>query len=78
MGEVGWPDDAIGDARRWNALADRWFQRADRADLWVTVWATGEWWGTGYDLAAYEDRAPPAGVDTPDTQATVVELVSVA
>jgi len=73
IGEVGWPDGSSGDAPRWNALAERWFERADAAGLWVTVWAAGEWWGTGYPLAAYEDRTPPPGVDTPDTQAAVIE-----
>ena len=73
VGEVGWPDDSRGDGARWNALAQRWFRAADGADLWVTVWATGEWWGTGYPLAAYEDRSQPAGVDSADTQAAVIE-----
>ena len=67
------PDDVMGDAARWNALADRWFEQADRADLWVTVWATGEWWGTSYQLAAYERSSPSGPVDRPDTQAAVIE-----
>jgi hypothetical protein len=73
IGEVGWPDGAHGDAERWNAVAERWFERADEAGLWITVWATGEWWGTRYPLAAYEDTGPPPGVDRPDTQAEVIE-----
>ena len=72
IGEVGWPDDAKGDAAPWNQLAQRWFQAADRARLWVTVWATGEWWGTGYALAPYEASSGGA-VDTADTQAPVIE-----
>lgn len=74
IGEVGWPDDVSGDAREWNRLADSWFEAADDADLWVTTWATGEWWGTSYNLAAYEDRLEVPGVDTPNTQARVIEL----
>lgn len=70
IGEVGWPEGT--DSQRWNALADRWYRDADSADLWVTTWATGEWWGT-YPLAAYQDRTAEAGVDTPGSQARVLE-----
>src|SRR6266480_2062596 len=73
IGEVGWPDDAKGDAAQWNRLAERWFGAADRARLWVTVWATGEWWGTGYPLAPYEVSSSGGAVDTADTQAPVIE-----
>ena len=72
IGEVGWPDNYAGDASRWNALAGTWFELADAAKLWVTVWSTGEWWGTSYKLAAYEDRHSPAGVDSANTQAAVI------
>ena len=40
--EVGWPYDVRGDYTRWNALAEAWFEDADAAGLWATVWATGE------------------------------------
>ena len=77
VGEVGWPDDYAGDAERWNALAEAWYADADAANLWVTQWATGEWWGTGYKLAPYEDRhfpiGSPNGVDSANTQAAVTE-----
>jgi len=73
IGEVGWPDDAKGDAAQWNRLAERWFGAADRARLWVTVWATGEWWGSGYPLAPYEVSSSGGAVDTADTQAPVIE-----
>jgi Cellulase (glycosyl hydrolase family 5) len=73
VGEVGWPDDERGDAARWNALAERWFELADRAGLWVTSWATGEWWGTDYPLAAYEDVSGDGSLDNPNTQAAVLE-----
>ncbi|HEX9823413.1 MAG TPA: cellulase family glycosylhydrolase [Actinomycetota bacterium] len=73
VGETGWPDDEMGDADEWNALAEAWFDRADAAGLWVTTWATGEWWGDSYPLAPYEDRGEAPGVDTANTQAPVVE-----
>jgi hypothetical protein len=73
VGEVGWPDDQRGDAERWNALAEAWFDEADAAGLWVTYWATGEWWGDDYLLAAYEDPDAFGGVERPNTQAPVLE-----
>ena len=74
IGEVGWPDDYAGDASSWNALAEAWYDDADAAGLWVTQWSTGEWWGTNYKLAVYEDRQSPAGVDSANTQAAVTEV----
>lgn len=75
VGEVGWPDAASGDAGKWNDLADRWFDQADKAGLWVTGWATGEWWGRSYDLSVYENREgdSESGVDSANTQAPVFE-----
>ena len=74
IGEVGWPDDVREDYTRWNALAEAWFEDADAAGLWVTVWATGEWWKHPYyPLAVYENRLPGPGVDTANTQAPVVD-----
>src|SRR5688500_8147250 len=73
VGELGWPDDEQGDADEWNALAEAWLDRADQARLWATPWATGEWWGTTYKLAVYEDATDAPGVDTPNTQAPVLE-----
>lgn len=73
VGELGWPDDARGDAESWNALAARWLDAADAANLWGTYWATGEWWGSSYLLASYEDRSLPLGVESANTQAPVVE-----
>lgn len=70
VGEVGWPDT---DADDWNALAAAWYADATAAGVPVTTWATGEWWGTSYPLAIYEDQEAPAGVDTANTQATVLE-----
>src|SRR5919199_1272183 len=73
IGEVGWPDDYGGDTSNWNALAEAWYDDADAAGLWVTQWSTGEWWGTDYKLAVYEDRQFPAGVDSANSQAIVTE-----
>lgn len=73
IGETGWPDDVKGDAAKWNNLAEDWYRDADAAGLWVTTWSTGEWWGTDYLLAPYENRDKNPGIDTPDTQAAVVE-----
>ena len=74
IGKVGWPDDARVDHTRWNALAEAWFGDADAAGLWVTVWATGEWMEEDSDpLAVYEKRHGGPGVNTANTQASVVE-----
>jgi hypothetical protein len=70
IGEVGWPGHH--DAAQWNAVADAWYAEADRAGLWVTAWATGEWWGTNYPLTPYQNRNDGA-VDAVAPQARVVE-----
>lgn len=72
IGEVGWPDQTR-DAAKWNALAQRWFEIADQAGLWVTAWATGEWWPDDYELAIYEDRKEGSGVDSSNSQSDVLE-----
>lgn len=57
IGEVGWPSGPGIDATqqaKWNALGDRWYLDADAAKLWVTAWATGEWWGTTYPLSVWD------------------------
>jgi aryl-phospho-beta-D-glucosidase BglC (GH1 family) len=71
-GEIGWPDDFKGDAAEWNRLAGDWFDIARANGLWVSGWATGEWWD-GYRLSMYEDRRRVAGVDATNTQAPVFE-----
>jgi hypothetical protein len=68
IGEVGWPNNASTAA--WNALADKWYQEANRSNLWVTAWATGEWWGP-YELNVYGVAGSSLG--TPLAPATVVE-----
>lgn len=72
IGEVGWPGgEQAPDAGQWNHLAERWLDEADAAQLWVTAWATGEWWPADYRLAIY--TASGDAVDTASTQATVLE-----
>ena len=73
IGEVGWPDNTDGDASDWNQLAQAWFEAADRSQLWVAGWATGAWWEATYSLAMYRRENSEAGVDTPNTQASVLE-----
>lgn len=51
IGEVGWPSGR--DSTAWNKVAAAWFDRADDADLWVSVWAAGRWWGASYPMAVY-------------------------
>ncbi len=73
IGEVGWPDNTGGDAVPWNALANVWYQDADKANLWVTVWGAGSWWGTTYKLSPYQDKQSGGGVNSPNSQAAVLE-----
>ncbi|HSK97354.1 MAG TPA: cellulase family glycosylhydrolase, partial [Euzebyales bacterium] len=73
IGEVGWPADS--DAAAWNELATAWYRRAAAADLEVSYWATGEWWGDEYPLSAYvasrsEDGGP---LDRSRPQSAVIE-----
>jgi len=70
IGEVGWPDDARGEAEDWNRLAEAWYDRAEGAALWVTAWAVSGWFAADYPLAVYD--AGPAGL-APSSQAEVVE-----
>ena len=75
VGEVGWPDDVHGDADRWNALARDWYDLALAEDLWVSAWATGEWWDD-YKLSIYEATREGTGVDRRNTQAPVLEAAA--
>ena len=75
IGEVGWPSSRTKqDWERWNALAEKWYRRADRAGLWVTYWnATSAYtdWTTAYDNARNSPSAP--GIDRAETPARVIE-----
>lgn len=72
IGEVGWPNTPTADAPSWNALADRWYDDADAANLWVTAWATGEWWGTSYNLGIYE-KTSGSSINAQELQAPTLE-----
>jgi len=57
VGEVNWPNDeqrGFGDEAQWNALGEQWYQWADAANLWTTLWCVDEWqrWG-GFWLTNY-------------------------
>jgi hypothetical protein len=65
IGEVGWP----GTDPRWNALAARWYEDADRAGLWVTAWAAGSLWEA--DPLVIYGRGEPGASAAPS--ASVVE-----
>jgi aryl-phospho-beta-D-glucosidase BglC (GH1 family) len=72
IGEVGWP--AGRDAAAWNTLAAAWYEQAGSADLEVTYWATGEWWGQRYPLSVYvASRTNGGPLDTPRPQSTILE-----
>jgi len=73
VGEVGWPGRGRRDAVQWNALAQRWYERADAARLWVSNWAAGEWWSENYPLATYHSSRPQRRLDRAGPQAEVVE-----
>jgi hypothetical protein len=66
ISEVGWPVEFV-DA--WNEVARAWFADANAAQLWATVWATGEMWGS-YHLQPY---ALENGVWVAKPQSAVVE-----
>jgi hypothetical protein len=69
IGEVGWPGNtgAAGDTR-WNELARDWYRQADAAGLWVSAWATGDFWASSYKLLTYAPSAASA-----NAQAHVIE-----
>lgn len=72
IGEVGWPDNSEGEATEWNRIGEAWYEAADAAGLPVTAWSTGAWWGD-YELAVYRALHGMSQVDTPNTQASVIE-----
>ena len=72
IGEVGWPDNTAGEAAEWNRLGEAWYEAADAAGLPVTAWSVGEWW-RDYRLAVYRASGRGHAVDTPNTQARVIE-----
>lgn len=72
IGEVGWPSDVQPLA--WNATAERWYDAADAANLWVTYWATGEQWDRDNSLIAYARPGDEnAAVSEVRSQASIIE-----
>jgi sugar phosphate isomerase/epimerase len=72
VGEVGWPAEPP-ESTPWNALADDWYRTATDAGLWTTAWASGNVWDPGYKLVVYADTDRDAVVESPYSQAEVVE-----
>jgi hypothetical protein len=57
IGEINWPNNrqrSFNDEAQWNTLGEKWYQWADAANLWVTMWCVDEWqqWG-GFWLTTY-------------------------
>lgn len=71
LGEIGWPDDA--DSASWGAVGDAVLADCDAAGVGFTYWATGERWGTGYDLSSYVDSDGDGAIDLAKAQAAIVE-----
>ncbi len=72
VGEIGIPGREA-DAN-WGDLASGWYGDANRAGLWVTTWATGEFWDPGYTLTTYGrtgGMGTPLDATTP--QSAVIE-----
>jgi hypothetical protein len=69
IGEVGWPSGV--DSGRWNALAETWYDAADRMGLPVTAWAAARW-PASYPMAVYRSRGGST-LDSAGPQAAVVE-----
>jgi type II secretory pathway pseudopilin PulG len=67
VGEVGWP----GTDPRWAELAAAWYRQADRAWLWTSAWAAGEWWPATYPLRVYTGDG--TNLTGPTPQAAVIE-----
>lgn len=57
----------------WNAVLEAIYQEADRSNLDVTYWATGEWWEASYVVSCYHRSGGSGPVNIADPQASVVE-----
>jgi hypothetical protein len=74
VGEVGWPGNpAAGGDRRWNGVAEAWYEAARARGLWVSAWATGELWASNYKLAIFRAPAPAQPVAIANPQSRVIE-----
>ncbi len=79
IGEVNWPNDLqrnFGDTEQWNALGEKWYQWADAANLWVTMFSVDEQqlWG-GYSLNTYTSvgDGDTRAISKPQAQAPIYE-----
>ena len=79
IGEVGWPNDlqrGFGDSPLYNALAEQWWQVADRANLYVTAFSADERqvYG-GYSLNIYTSIGDGVTrtISKPQSQAVIFE-----
>lgn len=75
IGEVGWPSSRTStDWAKWNALAEKWYAKADQAGLWVTYWnATSAYTDrtTAYDGVV--NSPSRLEIDRAETPARVIE-----
>jgi Cellulase (glycosyl hydrolase family 5) len=69
VGEVGWPSGV--DGARWNVLADKWYDAADRIGMPVMAWAAARW-PSSYPMAVYRSQGGST-LDSAGPQAEVVE-----
>lgn len=67
LGEIGWPKTT--DSASWNAIGEQIYDMLDTYGISSLYWATGEWWGTTYNLSAYTGTP----VSTPTNVAAVLE-----
>lgn len=85
IGEVNWPNelgrDFPDDQKKWNALGDMWYEKADEASLWVTAFTADErqTYG-GFWLSIYrpsgevgEDGRHVRAISAAEDQAQVIE-----
>ena len=75
IGEVGWPSSRTSsDWAKWNALAEKWYAKADEAGLWVTYWSATSAYDdqtTAYDSAL--NSPSRLGIDRAETPARMIE-----
>ena len=75
IGEVGWPSRRTSpDWAQWNALAEKWYAKADEAGLPVTYWSATSAYDdatTAYDAAI--NSPSRLGINRAETPARVIE-----
>ncbi len=88
IGEVGWPSakETPSTWQQWNALAEQWYEIADRAKLWVTYFSATSVYDepedaydapTNSDGCSTDPNADPAckppGISVAESQSLVIE-----